>query len=389
MISGTSAALKLQWDQRLSSVKLAAETIVVPFQSWHKIKDLDMGLIVIDECHHLPANSFSKIATMNAEYRMGLSATPYREDGRSDYIFALTGFPIGLDWRVLIDLGLIIEPEITLYLSATHAQKRKKLAELLRDPLKTLIYCFGVREGKSLEKEFSIPFVYGDTPVKERLEILKNSQQTIVSSAMGEGISVRGIQRTITYDFLFGSRQEETQFFGRLLHGKEQGKHVILMTDEEDEKYGKRLYGLMEKGFKIAKIRVGGSARISRPKIVEKHKPAKKKSPDMIGQGHSITVPRDQIKPVAGRPTSTTDPSQYPFLDERDEFSPKMIMKIIESDYAEKKQGLTLSEIRAVLDHFHINYGKWYKVRNTIRTLYNQRKVGGTREGSNRRYRKP
>lgn len=72
VISGTSAALQLQWQQRLSSVKLAAETIVVPFQSWHKIKNLDVGVMIIDECQHLPASTFSKVATMNCEYRMGL-----------------------------------------------------------------------------------------------------------------------------------------------------------------------------------------------------------------------------------------------------------------------------------------------------------------------------
>lgn len=375
VISGTSAALQLQWQQRLSSVKLAAETLVVPFQSWHKIKDLDVGVMIIDECHHLPANSFSKIATMNCEYRMGLSATPYREDGRSDYIFALTGFPIGLDWKVLIDLGLIIEPEITLYLSNNYAQKRKKLSELLRDPVKTLIYCFSVQEGKSLSREFSIPFVYGDTPVKERLEIIKNSHQTIVSSAMGEGISVRNIQRTVTYNFLFGSRQEETQFFGRLLHGAEKGKHVILMTDDEYERYGKRLYGIQEKGFKIAVIRVGGSVRASRPKPASRTRVREVR--ETIG-----VAPTKVVKPKV-----TVDKShKYPFLDERDDFSDGMILTILRSDYAKEERGLTVSQIKKILDHYHVNYGKWHKIRNTIRKLYDGRTIGAKREGKARRY---
>jgi len=378
VISGTSAALQLQWQQRLSSVKLAAETIVVPFQSWHKIKDIDVGVMIIDECHHLPANSFSKIATMNCEYRMGLSATPYREDGRSDYIFALTGFPIGLDWKVLIDLGLIIEPEITLYLSANYAQKRKKLGELLRDPVKTLIYCFSVQEGKSLSREFSIPFVYGDTPVKERLEIIKNSHQTIVSSAMGEGISVRNIQRTVTYNFLFGSRQEETQFFGRLLHGVEKGKHVILMTDDEYERYGKRLYGIQEKGFKIAVIRVGGSVRASRPKPAPRPRPrARLDTPFPVSHLRSEKV----------EPKVTVDKShKYPFLDERDDFSESMIVRILQSDYAKEERGLTVAQIKKILDHYHVDYGKWHKIRNTVRKLYDKRDIGAKREGKARRY---
>lgn len=306
------------------------------------------------------------------------SATPYREDGRSDYIFALTGFPIGLDWRVLIDLGLIIEPEITLYLSSNYAQKRKKLAELLRDPVKTLIYCFSVQEGKSLSREFSIPFVYGDTPVKERLEIIKNSHQTIVSSAMGEGISVRNIQRTMTYNFLFGSRQEETQFFGRLLHGAEKGKHVILMTDDEYERYGKRLYGIQEKGFKIAVIRVGGSARGSKPR------PA----PRPRSQVREIREVREvvNITPAKLAKAVVNQSHKYPFLDERDDFSDGMILTILRSDYAKDERGLTVSQIKKILDHYHVNYGKWHKIRNTIRKLYDNRKVGAKREGKARRY---
>ena len=383
VISGTSAALQLQWQQRLNSVKLAAKTIVVPFQSWHKIKDLDVGVLVIDECHHLPANSFSKIATMNCEYRMGLSATPYREDGRSDYIFALTGFPIGLDWKVLIDLGLIIEPEITLYLSNNYTQKRRKLAELLRDPLKTLIYCFSVKEGKSLSREFSIPFVYGDTPVKERLEIVKNSHQTIVSSAMGEGISVRDIQRTVTYNFLFGSRQEETQFFGRLLHGVEKGSHVILMTDDEYERYGKRLYGIQEKGFKIAVIRVGGSVRASRPKSRPKPRPR------LETRARIDTVfPASHFKSGKDKPALIVDRTQYPLLDERDEFGREMVLQILRSDFAKSKGGLSVGEIRDVLDHHQVKYGGYNKFKDAIRTFYNHkdRLMSRRKDGNKRRY---
>ncbi len=49
-------------------------------------------LLVVDEAHHLPANTFRKIAlTSLAPYRLGLSATPYREDGLHEYLFKLMG----------------------------------------------------------------------------------------------------------------------------------------------------------------------------------------------------------------------------------------------------------------------------------------------------------
>ncbi len=50
------------------------------------------ALIVFDEAHHLPAEKFKHIAfKMPAPYRMALSATPEREDGKHVEIFPLIG----------------------------------------------------------------------------------------------------------------------------------------------------------------------------------------------------------------------------------------------------------------------------------------------------------
>lgn len=256
VISGTSAILREQWEEKLELINPAAPVEVYNYQSRHKAKGRSFGVVVFDECHHLPASSFSVLSTLDAEYRVGLSATPYREDGKTEYIFALTGFPIGLDWKVLLDLDLIRAPAITLILCKNYHEKRQAMKGLLADPMKTLIYCFSIDMGKSLSRDLEIPFVYGDTPTNDRLEIIRTSQTTIISSAGREGLSIQEIERTITYNFLFGSRQEETQFFGRLLHSQEsEGQHFIMMTDDEYERYGKRLYGIEEKGFRIRVVR--------------------------------------------------------------------------------------------------------------------------------------
>ncbi len=48
--------------------------------------------IIIDEVHHLPAEKFKHIAvSMPSKYRLGLSATPYREDGKHVVLFPLMG----------------------------------------------------------------------------------------------------------------------------------------------------------------------------------------------------------------------------------------------------------------------------------------------------------
>jgi superfamily II DNA or RNA helicase len=50
------------------------------------------GLVVFDECHHLPGDSFAEAARMCiAPFRLGLTATPERADGRETELEALVG----------------------------------------------------------------------------------------------------------------------------------------------------------------------------------------------------------------------------------------------------------------------------------------------------------
>jgi DNA excision repair protein ERCC-3 len=59
-------------------------------------------LLIFDECHHFPANTYSRLAFLYADYRLGLSGSPYREDGRSELIYVLSGYAYGSDWIVCL-----------------------------------------------------------------------------------------------------------------------------------------------------------------------------------------------------------------------------------------------------------------------------------------------
>lgn len=64
------------------------------FESDKSVKQMihQYGLIIVDECHHIPATNFSRIlSTANAKYVYGLSATPIRQDGHQPIIFMLIG----------------------------------------------------------------------------------------------------------------------------------------------------------------------------------------------------------------------------------------------------------------------------------------------------------
>lgn len=50
------------------------------------------GLLIFDECHHLPAQQYQQIArTSLAPFRLGLSATVERPDGREEILYELVG----------------------------------------------------------------------------------------------------------------------------------------------------------------------------------------------------------------------------------------------------------------------------------------------------------
>jgi superfamily II DNA or RNA helicase len=70
---------------------------VVMMQSLHKdgdVKDFvkDYGLVIVDECHHVPATSFEAVLKhINARYVYGLTATPARDDGHHAITFLECG----------------------------------------------------------------------------------------------------------------------------------------------------------------------------------------------------------------------------------------------------------------------------------------------------------
>lgn len=63
----------------------------------------EYGMVIVDECHHVSADSFEKVMSyIRSKYVYGLSATPYRSDGKSQIIFMHCG-PIRYKVDTLIE----------------------------------------------------------------------------------------------------------------------------------------------------------------------------------------------------------------------------------------------------------------------------------------------
>lgn len=258
-----SSTLEKQWEERIKEYtkgrRYRTEWEVRTYQyltTRNNIEDYtgrnSPTLTVFDECHTLPANTFSKLATIETDYRIGLSATPYREDERTDYIFALTGVPVGIQWEELLQYGDFDYPEVSVYLYNTERNKREDLEQIVSESAgKTLIFCDAIDAGEKLSDALGVPFVHGETPKDDRLDIIRNNRVTVVSRVGDEGLSIDDLDRVIEYKFHGGSRRQELQRAGRVMHSDGIGQHIVQMTDAEFDKFGQRLYSLEEKGMDI------------------------------------------------------------------------------------------------------------------------------------------
>jgi superfamily II DNA or RNA helicase len=99
----------------------SGQIVIAMFQSlakgrWEEVQEWgkQFGVCIVDEAHHVPANTFSKVMmSMPAKVRVGLTATPDRPDG----LGAMLGWHFGkelfrITTKELIDMGRVMRPDI-------------------------------------------------------------------------------------------------------------------------------------------------------------------------------------------------------------------------------------------------------------------------------------
>jgi len=199
--------LKEQWTQRIEAFcEHADEWEVQTYQYLTQYDNIDdyqdksdgPTLTVFDESHYLPANTFAKLATIDTDYRIGLSASPYREDERTEYIFALTGFPVGLRWQELVALGAVETPDAKLFLYDDQEAKRTDVPQILAErPGKTLVLCDSLDRGRELADDLNAPFVSGET--RDRLSIFRDPENRVVIGprVADEGLSLADLDMVV------------------------------------------------------------------------------------------------------------------------------------------------------------------------------------------------
>ncbi|MFP4530538.1 MAG: DEAD/DEAH box helicase [Halodesulfurarchaeum sp.] len=223
------------------------------------------GLIVYDEAHRVPSPVTRSTADLQGKHRLGLTASPLREDDRERDIYTLIGPPIGTDWDALFDAGFVEQPAVEIryvpwradgarerYVESSHHRKRQLAAtnpakiEAVRDVLaerpdaKTLLFVEYLDQGEELAAELEVPFVSGETPHAERAKLFqafrRGEHQTLIVSRVGdEGIDLPDAELAVIASGLGGSRRQGTQRAGRLMRPSGNAEVVVLATASSRE----------------------------------------------------------------------------------------------------------------------------------------------------------
>jgi len=77
-------------------------------------KDNAFGLCILDEAHHVPAHTFSRVLmAIPATYRLGLTATPERNDGLTDLLYWHFGDVLKeISTKDLVQAGRVMAPRV-------------------------------------------------------------------------------------------------------------------------------------------------------------------------------------------------------------------------------------------------------------------------------------
>ena len=250
------------------------------------------GLVVYDEVHHIPAEIYRRSANLQTKHRLGLSATPVREDDREAEIFTLIGPPIGTDWSRLFEAGYVQEPEVRIrYLpwgddvaqnEWAHAEGRdrhrvaaenpEKVAETQRlldahPDASALVFVDWLDQGEALAEALDVPFVSGEMPHHRRDQVFESFRagdlDTVVVSRVGdEGIDLPNAEVAIVASGLGGSRRQGAQRAGRTMRPAGGSRVYVLATrgTSEEEFAQRQMRHLAEKGIRVIESNVDDGA---------------------------------------------------------------------------------------------------------------------------------
>jgi superfamily II DNA or RNA helicase len=306
-----------QWTERLAThLGLSAKEIgqigggrnkttgivdIAMAQSLARREDLDemssrYGLVVVDECHHVPAVTFERcVKQIRARRWLGLTATPYRRDGLQGLITMYCG-PIRHRMNEMVDASndfsrklIVHQTSLEVSDDVTHIQDLFRA--LVDDEVQTMAICDDVAAAAAngrnclvltqwtehLSSVVAAITARGITPLvlqggmgkKARAKVMADLDDAskrgglvlaATGSFLGEGFDCPPLD-TVFMAFPIAFRGRVVQYVGRILRPLD-GKSSVEVHDYVDAKspvlarmHRKRLPGYASLGFDVGKDR--------------------------------------------------------------------------------------------------------------------------------------
>ncbi|HFB64740.1 MAG TPA: DEAD/DEAH box helicase [Aeromonadales bacterium] len=275
-----------KWDEKNITIAML-QTL-----SKNPDKPLDYGLVLVDECHHIPSNTFYKVINrLSCKYRYGLTATPHRRDGLHALINRCLG-PI-IDSTTLEEVqaaGGVLPVTIATvhtgrgynvkswndYLKAiTHDEERNRLiitlAHKAASSVPTLIMVDRIEHAEQLSAMAGIEHTLIHGKLKNRpvlMESIRDNNLTIgTTGLLGEGLNITAWTTLILANPI-SSRVKLLQAIGRVMRTGN-GKTGCYVADLVDScgfgysSYKKRLKIYREKKYTMVKRNYNQSSEVA------------------------------------------------------------------------------------------------------------------------------
>jgi len=256
------------------------------------IMSREWGIMILDEVHVVPAEMFRRVTSrVKTHSKLGLTATLLREDDKiKDLNFLIGPKLYEANWLQLSEEGHIARVQCaevwcpmttefyTEYLSASTTNKRSLLSTMNPRKFqacqflidfhekrgdKIIVFSDNVYALKAFALKLTKPYIYGDTPQRERELVLANFQQnesvsTILLSKIGDtSLDLPEATCLIQISSHYGSRRQEAQRLGRILRAKrrnDEGFNAFfysLVSKDTNEMYysSKRQAFLVDQGY--------------------------------------------------------------------------------------------------------------------------------------------
>eukprot|EP01156_Anaeramoeba_ignava_P023188 Anaeramoba_ignava/c21383_g1_i1.p1 GENE.c21383_g1_i1~~c21383_g1_i1.p1 ORF type:complete len:356 (-),score=114.27 c21383_g1_i1:18-1085(-) len=219
-----------------------------------EIQNKDWGLLVLDEVHVVPAETFRKtISIAKSHVKLGLTATLVREDERiADLNFLIGPKLYEANWQDLQRNGYIAKVQcaevwcpmttnfFNEYLKSDSVHRKILLFVMNPSKIqaceyliryhescgdKILIFSDSVYALLFYSKKLNKPKIYGKTTQNERMEILTSFQNNVnkcifISRVGDNSIDLPDANVIIQISSHYGSRRQEAQRLGRILRPK-------------------------------------------------------------------------------------------------------------------------------------------------------------------------